>query len=269
MSIKFFVFSCGIFLLFSCSKQKKDWGYQPLKTIDLEKIDENFNITQYYTNLLDKQKIPEELKNISKHKFSQLIYKFDELKIDPVFIKDTLFYLKTDNQNKIIPQSFVKMRSNKNAPKPNQVFGFEYQINSILNKDSIAKLNFVIFPEIYMAENIYGDFIFIMASKTIPENELNKKVTPNLVDYLTTKYGNPTIKTSKYTGHDFYDWSLNNILVRLMPTVTIHGEYKDGVEYSERFININYVIFNKEFTPTLKSLDYSRFSWHQFDFTNY
>lgn len=269
MPIKLLIISCVHLFILSCSNQKNAKDYEPDKIIDLEKVDENFSIKSYYQKQMDKQQIPEELKNISYHKFSQLTYKFDELKIDPVFIKDTLFLDKTDNENKIIPQSFLDLRSNKNAPKPNQVFGYEYQILSILKQDSIAKLNDVIFPELYMAENTDGDFIFMMTSKTIPENEINKKITPNLVSYLTTKYGNPTIHTSKFTGHDLYDWNLNDILVRLMPTVTIHGKYKDGVEYSERFINLNYVIFNKEYIPIIKSLDNSRFSWHQFDFNNF
>ena len=268
MLYKIFVFGWGVFFLFSCSTKGKSSNYQPESLIDLEKIDNTFIISKYYNNLLDKQLIPEDLKNISYHDFSLLTHRFDENKIDPVFIKDSLFYLKSNNQNKVIPQSFLKMRSEK-GPKPDELFGFEFRINSIIKKDTIAKLNNIAFSELYMVENENENFVLIMATKSISENDTNKELLDNLINYLKTKYGNPDIFKSKFTNHDFYDWNFNNTLIRLMPSVTIHGEYKDGVEYSERFINIDYVIFNKKYIPTLKSMDYSRFSWHEFDFSNY
>lgn len=263
-----FIFIGFFFSIFSCSK---GFNYQPKGMIDLELINSGFKASEYfdYQVFTVYDKIPKDLKNISLNEFSKSTKKFDDYKIDPVFLKDTLFYddYGTENMN-IIPESFIQIRSAK-KPKPKKIFGTEYQILSILKKDTIAKLYNIIFPNLSMIETESKDLVLIEATKSVPENDSNKNLIDNLIDKLKVKYGEGTVFKSKYTGQDVYDWNHGDLLIRLMPEVNIHGEYTNGTLKPERFINIKYLIFNKQYIPEIKSTKNKRIGSHEFDFSNY
>lgn len=263
-----FIFIGLFFSVFSCSK---GFDYQPKGIIDLELIHSDFKVSEYfdYQIFTVYDTIPKDLKNISLNEFSKSTKKFDYYKIDPVFLKDTLFYDEygTENMN-IIPESFIHILSVK-KPKPKKIFGTEYQISSILKKDTIAELFRISFPNLIMIENENKDLVLIKATKSVPENDTNKNLIDNLIEKLKVKYGEGIVFKSKFTGHDVYDWENKDLLIRLMPEVNIHGEYTNGTLKSERFINIKYLILNKKYIPEIKSTKNQRISSHEFDFSKY
>lgn len=152
--------------------------------LNLEELNFNFSIEEFYSKDIENQKI---FNRQLKEKISGKRTDVDDIKVRFVTIDSVYNY-------------------------DEKLIGVQYNMNSRIIGENIAYYGSMHFETMNTMKSEAGDFMALVASN---ESEGTKKVK-NLLQYLTSKYGDPEILEGNFFGKYFtYYWNTEDRMIAL------------------------------------------------------
>jgi hypothetical protein len=191
----------ALFFLSSCHSQDN-------KIVDLAKISNDFNVSEFYRNKVRKTNeiISKDPKNMDKKKALKLLD-------HAFFVKDTLGYFKTDGR---FPTDLSLEPTNDwmvRTKEATEIFGYGYKTVAYNpEKDKIAVLNTVTFPKMNMVEDRNGNLMYLEVERTSKNAADDLKIKEYLIkNCKKVAVDDSDSNASYWEGKSFYYYLFNDI----------------------------------------------------------
>ena len=237
----------------SCSGQEE-------KIVDLATITSDFNVSRFYKSKLrlTNETLAKDPKKLDREEASKLLD-------NPFIIKDTLCYFKRDFERSE-SDLYIDSKSDWMGSKltPVKTFGYAYKtVAWSEDKDTLAVLNTVYFPNVDMIESENGELVLIKAAKS----EMKQTEIDKLETFLKSKYKAGKPSKSAFKDEIFSDFENDEFIFRLIKMNKTFSVSSDGESRFEKRLEIEYLIFNKKYLPIIKEAG-NRIGGHSFEMYN-
>ncbi|MCZ4244119.1 hypothetical protein [Pedobacter punctiformis] len=233
-----------LFSIVSCSSEQQ-------KIVDLEKINTDFDVSKFYKDKLKLTNdiISTDIKKLKKEEVKKLMDY-------PMFIKDTLCYFK-DVDNRLGGGIYIESKNDWMTKKltPEKTFGYNYRtVSWNPERDTLAVLNKVPFPQLNMTESEDGDLVLVKASKSSKNIDTYNK----LKDFLDKKYGKGKSIESERSHEQITGWATEKFIFQLkkfeseQEDILSFDSEEDKAAAKETVFDIDYLIFNRKYQKEIK-----------------